>query len=274
MGRRGDSGCDGIAENGSILYACYGSRATTGIGSKTKKKLLSDFNRALENWDTFTTWRFVTNAQFGTEPTKALLTLRREHWFGSERPLNIEIWIAPDDLWEKALTKLTLEQLNEILPGVPHSQNVQLADLVELLKVLETRERKASEATDQIKPVPSSKIDYNKISQTTCAEFKEGRLLSPRIDQWFNQQSDPSLRDAKALRFRSIYEEARKISDDPREIVEYIYVALAGKNFRMDTKRANAAYAVTVYFFDSCDIFEEPPTDGKGAINVIANEGD
>ncbi|WP_407922004.1 ABC-three component system protein [Corynebacterium mustelae] len=39
---------------------------------------------------------------------------------------------------------------------------------------------------------------------------------------------------------------------------------LGSQNFDLPSKRANAIYAVTAYFFDSCDIFEEAPADSIG----------
>lgn len=264
MGSLGDGGCDGLAENGSILYACYGQRATTGVDQKTRDKLVADFARGCANWPTFTTWRFVTNAQFGPTPTASLVALRKQHEKGAERPLALELWKAPDDLWWKAVDKLTQQQLDEIMPGVPHAEDVELADLVELLESLTAIDVQVGDLLDPIRPVPSTKMDFNKLPETTRAEFNEGRLLYTRIDSWFAEQTDPGLRDAKAQRFHSIYQEARRATTDVREIVRYIYGALGGQDFDMSTKRANAVYAVTVYFFDSCDIFEEPPLGYSG----------
>lgn len=259
MGSLGDGGCDGLAENGSILYACYGQRATTGVDQKTKEKLEGDFARGCANWTDFTTWRFVTNSPFGPTPMTSLLALREQHKPGTERSVILELWKAPDDLWWKAVNALTPAQLDEIIPGVPHAQDVELVDLVELIESLTATSVGGEDHLDPIRPVPASKMDFNQLPGTTRAEFNEGRLLSARIDKWFAEQADPSLRDEKAQRFRTIYREARQATTDVREIVRYIYGALGGQDFDMSTKRANAVYAVTVFFFDSCDIFEEPP---------------
>ena len=76
--------------------------------------------------------------------------------------------------------------------------------------------------------------------------------------------------DAHGERFRAIYLAAREVTTEPVEILERIYVAVAGANFRMDAKRANAAYAVVSYFFDSCHIFETPPAT-LGSAHAAAN---
>lgn len=264
MGSLGDGGCDGLAENGTILYACYGQNATTSVDQKTKNKLESDFSRAVNNWLTFTTWRFVTNAAVGPTPTKRLLELQQEHAIGTQRPLTIELWKAPEDFWWNAVSKLTAAQLDELIPGVPHAQNVELRDLVELINSLSFSDADAIDRLEPIKPVPASKMGFNRLPMMTREEFNEGRLLAPRIDKWFAEQDDPGLRDAKARRFNSIYREALKTTSDVREIMRLIYGALGGQDFDLSTKRANAVYAVTAYFFDSCDIFEEPPDEEVG----------
>ena len=86
---------------------------------KTKQKLESDFARALKCWDDFTNWRFVTNASVGPTPMKSLQALRKQHGPQTARPITIDLW-KTDDLWQKVAAKLTPEQLDEVIPGVPH----------------------------------------------------------------------------------------------------------------------------------------------------------
>ena len=174
------------------------------------------------------------------------------------------MWRAPKDLWWHAVVKLTADQLDEILPGVPHAQDVELSDLTALLDALGEDARGALEDLRVIGPVPEPKMDFNKIPAANRLEFNEGRLLEKRIRRWFAEQDDPGLRDAKAARFKSIYLRVREAHGDPGEIVEAVYVALGGADFRLSSKRATAVYAVTAHFFDSCDIFEEPSDGGLG----------
>lgn len=260
MGKHGDKGCDGVAVNGSIIYACYGSRAITDIDRKTKNKIETDFAKCIDNWSDATTWRFVTNSDIGPIATKAIIELQKEHGPESERPVQIEIWDA-DDLWWNATEKLTLEQLNQIIPGAPHNADVELSDLVRVIESLDEAEVDFSAPVEPIAPVPSTKMDYNRLAPPTRFEFNYGRRLSPRIDRWFAGQPDPQLRDEKAQRFKIIYKQARKATSNPFEIVNAIYGAVGGPNFQCDANRAAAVYAVTAYFFDSCEIFETPPAE-------------
>ncbi|WEV46248.1 hypothetical protein OZX62_07320 [Bifidobacterium sp. ESL0690] len=78
-GRLGDQGCDGLAENGTILYACYGQSPLSPNQHNLKAKLQSDFQRALECWPDFVIWRFITNATFGPTVLKEFRKLQSEH---------------------------------------------------------------------------------------------------------------------------------------------------------------------------------------------------
>ena len=96
MGQSGDGGCDGTACSGRLFFACYGQRAKVRQDDKTSAKLKHDFERALECWDDFEEWQFVTNASFGIASTKTLRRFQREHEQGSARPLTIRVIETPE----------------------------------------------------------------------------------------------------------------------------------------------------------------------------------
>jgi C-terminal domain 10 of the ABC-three component (ABC-3C) systems len=172
--------------------------------------------------------------------------------------LAIRIW-PPDKLWREVVGQLEMEQLNQLFPGAPGITHLELSDMTPLLDVLS--EPADIDQAGEILPVPVEKMDFNHLSPITRLEFNWGRRLAPRIDQWFIENGDPSLRDAQGDTFRKIYQSHKRVTSDPSEIIERLYVSLAGPNVRVDGKRANAAYAVTSYFFDSCHIFEDPSSE-------------
>lgn len=267
-GTLGDGGCDGLADSGRILYACYGQRPGRNAERETQGKLTSDFERGRDSWPTFSTWRFVTNAPIGPETLKSFTNHQQQHAASSARPLEMRIW-NPDDIWNEVVRQLPFEVLNEIFPGVPGIENLELSDLLPLLESLGSAPEDADSGAS-IQPVPPSKMDFNGLALGSRLEFNNGRLMAPRIDKWYADNSDPGLYDAHGERFAEIYRSAREAVSEPSEILERIYVAVAGPNLRMDAKRANAAYAVVSYFFDSCHIFEMPP-DGWEGTDVATN---
>lgn len=257
-GKLGDGGCDGFAEAGTILYACYGSRAQRDAERKLRDKMRGDFERALDQWHTYKVWRFVTNAAAGPVCGEFLIEVQQKYGPASDRPIECAIW-RPDDLWAEVVSQLPPQKLDVVFPGIPRAENVELIDLVPLLEKLGS-DSDFVERQLEIRPVPPEKMDYNHLSLASRFEFQEGRIMAPRIEQWFEEPGlDPDLRDHQGRNFRKIYETHRRNTDNPTEILERLYTSLGGSDFRYDSKRANAVYAVTAYFFDSCHIFEEPP---------------
>lgn len=165
--------------------------------------------------------------------------------------------LASADLWTNIVSKLPPEVLNELFPGAPGIADLELSDLLPLLDAL-GKPSDDTEAAASVLPVPPNKMDFNNLPEGSRVEFNCGRLLAPRIAAWYADHSDPLLADAHGQRFKEIYRAACELTRKPTEILERIYVAAAGPDFRMDAKRANAAYAMVSYFFDSCHIFEMP----------------
>lgn len=267
-GSLGDGGCDGLAESGSIFYACYGQRPGRNAERELAAKITSDFSRALDQWQTFSLWRFVTNAPVGPESTKVITDLQRKHSPTSERPITSRI-VKSDNLWDDFVGTFSEDVLNEIFPGAPGIANVELADLLPLLDVLGSPDESPVEPNG-VSPVPINKMDFNELGAGSRIEFNSGRLLAPRIDRWYAESSEPELYDTHGDRFRSLYREVRAAATSPTEILERLYVSVAGENFRMDDKRANAAFAVVSYFFDSCHIFETPP-ESHGSTQEVSS---
>ncbi|WP_407838037.1 ABC-three component system protein [Streptomyces sp. DSM 116496] len=259
-GSLGDGGCDGLAESGTIFYACYGQRPKRNAERELANKIDSDFERGTDQWDTFHTWKFITNAPMGPEALRCITKLQQAHGPSSERPLTIRA-VNSERLWTDVVGTLDVEVLDSLFPGAPGIENVELADLLPLLESLGTADS-TTEIGGSVLPVPPTKMEFNELPEASRLEFNSGRLLAPRIDRWYADSSDPGLYDAQGERFRSLYRDARAVTGEPAEILERLYVSVAGANFRMDGKRANAAFAVVSYFFDSCHIFEMPPPGG------------
>ncbi len=269
-GAFGDGGCDGITNDGLIVYACYGSRQILNAERALVTKMETDFSRGKDEWDAFETWRFVTNARVGPKATAKLIEFNVLHDDSSARPISCVIW-EEEELWTHVLAHLTNVQLNELLPGVPSAENVELADLIPLLDSLSDASAPVETGTS-IKPVPAEKMDFNELPLASQHELGEGRLLAPSISEWFIGQADLELRDRCAAKFRRIYAEFKRTAGDSRSILERMYTSIGGSDFRLDSQRANAVYAVVSYFFDACDIFEEPPEDwAEGQANAASN---
>lgn len=255
-GSHGDGGADGLADTGRILYACYGSRATQDAERKLARKIESDFVRAHSQWPDFREWRFVTNAPVGPLATRTLTSLQQVHEHSVDRPIRPRLW-TPEHLWREVVGNLEEKHLNDVFPGVPRAEHVELEDLIPLLDFLGSGTPTNDECID-IRPVSDTKMEFNNLPLAAKVEFNEGRLLAPSIGSWFERAFEPEIEESSARAFRDIYIRQREVATNSRELLERVYTSLGGSDFRHDSKRATAVYAVTAYFFDACRIFEDP----------------
>lgn len=279
MGAHGDGGSDGLLDNGRTVHACYGSRAVSDMDRTMAAKISSDLARARLCHPAMRTWRFITNSPVGYRASRAIMELRREQeQVVTELRVDIQLWQTADDVWSfvtaRASGPALDAELARVFPGCPSEQSPQMVELLPIIDRLSDGVQPAA-ATSPIRPVLSTKMDYNQIPEATQVEFNQGRLSAETIDSWFDRNADPTLRDRCANRFREVYEEARMASDHPSDVLYRLGVALAGADFGADHRVKASVNAVTVYFFDTCDIFEDPSgaPDG-GERDAAADEGD
>lgn len=258
MGSLGDEGCDGLSGDGKTLYACYGKSSKTTQNSRdayTAQKMEVDLTKAVKNWPDIQTWCFITNAPIGPIVAKKYTELKQHFQSDTSKRLNIQIWNS-QSLWEM-LCKLDDERLSQVLPPAPHAEDTKFQDVVEAIERI-GNDNTHTVSESRIGEVSPQKMEYNEISPMNKIAFNEGRQLSPEIEKWFDLQTDANLYDVKARLLRKRYENLSKTCQDSDEILENLYVYVGGTDFRFDTSRKTAVYAVVSYFFDRCDIFKDP----------------
>ena len=168
-GTLGDGGCDGLAESGTIFYACYGQRPGRNAERELANKIKTDFARGFAEWATFQVWRFVTNAQVGPLASRAVMDLQQAYGPASARPIVIRV-VKPEDLWSKMVSEYDFATLNALFPGAPGVEHVELADLLPLLDSLGSTDQEL-EFVGEVLPVPSDKMDFNQLPEASRIEF-------------------------------------------------------------------------------------------------------
>lgn len=256
-GREGDHGCDGIALLGKRLYQSFGSTKTDEASFSSK--MASDFDRGLKMWPDVEEFKFVTNRTAGPNNLKKLVEYQVSHAPGSTRVATFEI-VEANDFWNDYVSTLKQDDLQRLFPGCPTTQDVEFSHIYKILQSLEADEStKSPGGEEELAEVPPTKMDYNSLTSVTRAELSAGREHAWRIDEWY-ANADPEERDQHAATFQLKYRQVLKATTASRRIMENLYIALAGNDFRLrDDAFQNAVYAVTAFFFDECDIFERPP---------------
>lgn len=139
---------------------------------------------------------------------------------------------------------------------------IGLEELQPLLHHLRSQRQKISPPME-IATVSGRKLDFNGFSDDTKEDLRRMMVRSSDIDLYYTQCIDITERDEVAAGFHEEYLRLRAEFDDPDDIVWQLEQYVLG-NASAPPAQRRAAMAVLAYFFQSCDIFENPPADFTG----------
>ncbi|MFH0728787.1 MAG: ABC-three component system protein [Pseudomonadota bacterium] len=126
----------------------------------------------------------------------------------------------------------------------------------EIRVVLETIGSKKPDTGAPAKEVPPGKIEANQLSDNIATLIKEGMGRASLVDAFFKKWHDPTFGERIAASFREQYENLRG-KQTPNEIF-YKFQEWVGGSKRGTAEHEMAVLTVIAYYFESCDIFEEP----------------
>lgn len=249
-GPYGDLKCDGRQISSKSVFQCYAPDAMKE--ADLIAKIDADFQGALANWGSnMQKWVFVHNDGRGLPPNAVqhLDSLRRAH-----TTLEIETWSEPELL--ALVMRLELSALQALFgpaASIAIVDRLVLSDLVPIIEALQRQEPNPSDPP--LKPPSPEKLEKNALSEEAGQFLRIGRRKSVLVETFFRKSPRPDLGERIAEAFRLRYAELRAL-DLPADTIFKHLQDYAG--FHGEPKRQGAALAVLTYFFDSCDIFEDP----------------
>lgn len=254
-GSSGDLKCDGyLLSTGTVfqVYAPYGMDLTALL-----RKIREDFSGAVAHWEgRMRRWVFVHNDRRGlpAQAVQLLENLRRQ----GDRRLQVDIW-AHEELRGVAMG-LPEEKLVALF-GPPltreHMERVGFDTLKPLLLSIQRRPP-PDELT--IGPVSADKLAANSLSPDAGRLLAIGRLREKLVEGFLSQWPDPTFGEDVAEAFRRQYQALKAVMPEPDDIFSELQ-SFAGGGRRGDPGQEAAVLAVLSYFFERCDIFEEPESE-------------
>lgn len=248
-GPYGDLKCDGRRISSGSVFQCYAPEAMKE--SDLIAKIHEDFHGARAHWgDDMQEWVFVHNDGRGLPPNAVqhLDGLRNAH-----APLKISTWSEPELL---ALAMgLDLPSLQALFGFAASIAVVDRLVLSDLMPIIEALQRQDSLTNPPLTPPSPEKLEKNALSEESGLFLRIGRRKSNLVDTFFRKSPRPDLGERIAEAFRTRYAELKAL-DLPADTIFKHLQDYAG--FNGEPKRQGAALAVLAYFFDSCDIFEDP----------------
>lgn len=250
-GPQGDLKCDGRRISTKSVFQCYAPYLMRD--GELIAKVSEDFHGARAHWVAeMAEWVFVHNDGRGLPPRAAqhIESLRKTH-----APIGIETWSEPELLnLAMALEIAALQALFGYAPSIAIVDRLVMADLVPIIDALERQEPDPSDPL--LTPPSPEKLEKNALSEESALLLKVGRRKAGLVDTFFRKGSRPDLGERIAEAFRARYAELKSLDLPTDTIFKHLqdYAGMTGG----DPKRQGAALAVLSYFFESCDVFEDP----------------
>lgn len=249
-GRSGDLKCDGRRISTGSVFQCYAPDAMKE--ADLIAKVDEDFHGARVHWaDSMQEWVFVHNDGRGLPPNavRHLDKLRQAH-----NPLQLATWSEPE-LFTLAMSLdgPALQALFGPAASIAIVDRLVMSDLVPIIEALQRQE--PNPGAPPLTPPSPEKLEKNELSEESGLFLRIGRRKSPLVDTFFRKSPRPDLGERIAEAFRKRYAELKALDLPADNIFKHLQ-DYAG--FNGDPKRQGAALAVLAYFFDSCDIFEDP----------------
>lgn len=249
-GNRGDRKNDGFLKSDRRLFQVYAPNEMTE--QEAISKIDEDFQGAKDFWGKhFDKWAFVHNAHSGIPPhvQKKILDLEAANPGFKLDPWGLEELRA-------IFRQLNPEDVESWFGHAPNAQTKVKMAFEDLRVVLETIGSKKPDSTLAVKQVPPKKIEANQLSNATATLLKEGMTKASLVDDFFGKWHDPTFGERIAMAFREEYRILRE-TRTPNEIF-CEFQAWVGGPERGTAEHEMAVLTVIAYYFESCDIFEEP----------------
>jgi hypothetical protein len=250
-GREGDGKCDGFLASERTVFQVYAPREMKErelIG-----KINTDFTGARKFWVArMECWTFVHNDREGLPPYAQKLLLDIE---ANNAPIRVDNWG-----YEPLRIKLFSLSDNDIaaILGPPVSrEDFDALGFEELRPVLLAIQTAEPPVDPEIRPVSAEKLAANSLSDETAALIRLGRQKEKLVESFLSKWNDPTLGEKIAEAFRTKYSALAKLLISPDDIFLELR-KFAGGSDKTDSRHEVAVLAVLSYFFERCDIFEEP----------------
>lgn len=249
-GPQGDLKCDGRRISTQSIFQCYAPYSMKD--AELISKINGDFHGARAHWAArMLEWIFVHNDGHGLPPkvVQHIAVLRTAH-----SPMGIETWSEPELLRIAMMLDLSaLQALFGYAPSIAIVDHLVMADLVPIIDALQRQEPSPSDPP--LTPPSPEKLEKNALSEESSLLLKIGRRKAALVEAFFRKSPRPDLGERIAEAFRNRYAELKNLELPTDTIFKHLqdYAGMNG-----DPKRQGAALAVLSYFFESCDIFEDP----------------
>lgn len=264
QGRIGDQGNDGFIPEEGRYFQVYAPEDPADKVDTAAKKARDDFAKLKKHWDAdsrIVDFRFVFNDKYeGTYPTveHALAELKRLHGLDTAKPflakdLEAEFWLL-----STADKEAVLEM---VIPRSQHISDIDYGAFTEILQHLVDNQQAFSNDGPPTVPDYESKLLFNGID-TAASLLRVGNYQNAAVDLFFDrhgQFTKKDIRDRLAKSYNDAVEKVSEMRIQQERMGDQVFFRLLNDIAPNSGKPTqDAALVLIAYFFEKCDVFQEP----------------
>ncbi|MBI1249322.1 hypothetical protein GC197_15940 [bacterium] len=253
---KGDGGLDGYRLSTRTVYQVFAPREYTA--SAMADKIRDDFAHAkstlVDNDLEMSKWIFVHNDpdDLPHEAVTELAKLQRDN-----PTVAIRRWDFTA-IWKeiKQLSKDELVELFGAAPTLELLEDLCYQDIIPVIEHLATEKSPPLPPTD---PPSPQKLEFNDLSKDRADYIRRGRSKQGLVESYLAEMPEEDKPEEIAEAFRKRYTTHRDADLDADQTFDELWQFAGGRVFAAEPVKLAGVMAVLAFYFDSCDIFENPP---------------
>jgi hypothetical protein len=264
QGSIGDQRNDGFIPEEGRYFQVYAPEEPGAKVVKAAEKARDDFANLKKHWEVdgpIVDFRFVFNDKYqGAYPSveHALAELKRIHRLSTAKP-----FLAKDlehEFWQLS-TADKEAVLATVIPRPQHIEDIDYAAFTGILQHLVDSQAPLHAGMLPRVPDYDSKIQFNEI-ETTEHLLRVGNYQNAAVDQFFDQHGEftrTDIRDRLAQSYEASREDELGVAGPEGAVGDRIFFRLLDTIAPNACRQVqNAAIVLIAYFFEKCDVFEDP----------------
>lgn len=261
QGKIGDQKNDGFIPSEGVYYQVYAPETPSDKIITAIKKCKLDFQGLVTSWHHETPIKefyFAFNDEYRGNYPELL------HTVASMQTDNPSIKIGlflPKDL-EDVFLNLPEEKIQDVIGYIPESDGIEVVDydiLTNVVKHLYKNAKPVASNGNLKVPDFNKKIQFNKLSHEVAALLTTANFQASVLYDFFQNNSGFSrqvLRDIFSELYKNAQQEFAESIPNRTDLVFFSIIKKAQPN--QSKWSEDAVLVLMSYFFESCDIFEEP----------------
>ena len=251
-GNTGDRGCDGRIRSIGTYFQVFAPESPNKSYPEAVKKLKKDFQKLISFWPEIKHFIFVFNDKFQGVNADCLLAIDE-----ISKQYNIRANIFRAKHLENLLASLRMDQMRMVVRRTVNPQVVLHLDIVDEIITHVRNLPYIDDDEKRVVPDWEEKIKFNDLSETIATRLNNGALLlngTHSLNSYLDNQSDFTSQKLQSI-LRELYKKHKKLNNSDKLFRKILYALVPKHN----NDFFSAAMVIMAKYFESCDIFKEPP---------------